>query len=267
MTGDELISLSYGRVLLAGVLIAVNAFVSIRYRLGMERTLAMASMRTVVQLTAVGYVLEWVFSLAVWYAVLPVLLSMTFMAAHAATGRSQQTYRGMVTDALVAIFLSAGLILMFAMHVIVQPDPWWAPRYIIPILGMILGNSLTGISLGLDRFTVSIHDQRDQIEMLLAHGATGPEAVQSQRAEAVRVGMIPIINSMLVVGTVSLPGMMTGQILSGTSPRLAVAYQIVIMFLLAGATALGTTVVVLLAERRIFDERTRLLWERIRRRS
>ena len=262
-----IIELTWWQVGLAASLIAINALISIRYRLGMERTLAIASVRTVVQLTAVGFLLEWVFSLEHWAAVLPLLLAMTALAAQAAVSRTKRQYPGMMWVSFGAIFGSAMAILMFAMFVVVQPDPWWTPRYIIPILGMILGNSLTGVSLGLDRFVSGLVEQKHQIEMLLSHGANRQEAVGALRAEAVRVGMIPIVNSMMIVGTVSLPGMMTGQILSGTAPRTAVAYQIVIMFLLAAATSLGTFAVVRWSEKRLFDERSRLLVERIRQRK
>lgn len=263
MSDGSIIVLGWDRIAIAGGLVAVNAIVSMAYRLSMERTLALATTRTVVQLTAVGYLLEWIFRLNAWYAVLPVLLVMTTLAAHAAVGRTSRGYPGMFGVALGGIFGAATTVLMFAMVLVIGVEPWWSPRYIIPILGMILGNSLTGVSLGLDRFVGGLADQRAEVELMLSHGATRSEAVRRLRAEAVRVGMIPIVNSMMIVGTVSLPGMMTGQILSGTAPAVAVSYQIVIMFLLASATALGTVAVVTLSERRLFDARDRPRFERI----
>ena len=119
-------------------------------------------------------------------------------------------------------------------------------------MGMILGNTLNGISVGLKTFTESLHQQRDRIESALALGATRWEAAREAVQDAIRTGLIPILNSMMVVGIVSLPGMMTGQLLSGTEPVAAVKYQIVIMFLIASATALGTVGVVLLSFRRLF---------------
>ena len=102
---------------------------------------------------------------------------------------------------------------------------------------MILGNTLNGISLGLDRLGEQLASKRDQVETLLALGATRWEAARAFIQQAVRTGMIPMINSMMIVGLVSLPGMMTGQLLGGTPPEQAVRYQIVIMFLLAAGTA------------------------------
>jgi putative ABC transport system permease protein len=258
------ITLEAWQVALAASLIVINAVISVVYRLGMGRTLVIASVRTVVQLTAVGYLLEWIFALDAWQAVLPLLLTMTALAAHAAVSRNKRRFAGMLRISFVGIFLSSASVLVFAMTAVIGVDPWWTPRYIIPILGMILGNSLTGVSLGLDRFVSGLIEQRSEIELYLSHGATRSEAVSTLRAEAIRVGMIPIINAMMVVGTVSLPGMMTGQILSGTAPSEAVAYQIVVMFLLTGATALGTFLVVRASEMALFDARNRLLVERIR---
>ncbi len=119
---------------------------------------------------------------------------------------------------------------------------------------MILGNTLNGIALGMDRLGQELDSHRDAVETLLALGATRWEAARAPIQQAVRTGMIPIINSMMVVGLVSLPGMMTGQLLSGQAPMEAVKYQIVIMFLIAAGAALGTVSVVLLGYRRLFNQ-------------
>ena len=147
-----------------------------------------------------------------------------------------------------------------ALFVLVGVRPWYSPQYAVPLLGMILGNTLTGISLGLDRLGGELAARRAQVEALLALGATRWEAARCPIQEAVRTGLIPILNSMMVVGIVSLPGMMTGQILAGASPLEAVKYQIVIMFLIASGTALGTVSVVLLSYRRLFNSSHQFLY-------
>jgi putative ABC transport system permease protein len=131
--------------------------------------------------------------------------------------------------------------------------PWYEPQYAIPILGMILGNTLTGVSLAIERMTEELTARRDRVEMALALGATRWEAARGPARQAARAGMIPTLNQMAVVGVVSLPGMMTGQVLAGQSPLQAVRYQIVIMFLIAAASALGTVGAVLLTYRRLFS--------------
>jgi len=139
-----------------------------------------------------------------------------------------------------------------ALTAIVRPEPWYLPQYAIPLLGMMLGNSLNGVSLGLERLGEELSGKRRQIDAYLALGATRWEAAAEPIRTAVRTGLVPITNSMMVVGIVSLPGMMTGQLLAGTAPVEAVKYQVMIMFLIATATGIGTVTVVLLAFRRLF---------------
>ena len=139
---------------------------------------------------------------------------------------------------------------------------WYQPQYAIPLLGIILGNTLNGISVGLKSFTDALHQYRDAIEGQLALGATRWEAAMPVMQDSIRTGMIPILNSMMIVGVVSLPGMMTGQLLSGTEPSSAVKYQIVIMFMIGSATAIGTVGVVLLCFRRLFTQQHQLRQDR-----
>ena len=123
---------------------------------------------------------------------------------------------------------------------------------------------MNGISIGLDRLTQDTTVKRAAIETRLALGQDWRQAIGDSRREAIRVGLIPIINAMAAAGIVSLPGMMTGQILAGTPPVEAVKYQILVMFLIAGGTGFGTAVAVSLAARRLFDDRQRLRLDRLR---
>ena len=161
------------------------------------------------------------------------------------------------------MFLSSMVTALFALLIIIQHDPWYHPQYAIPLLGMLLGNTMNGISLGMDRLTSAIWQQRRIIEARLALGEPSQTAIRPLRDEAIRTGMIPILNAMAAAGVISLPGMMTGQILSGTPPIEAVKYQILILFLIAGGTGLGVMAAVSISSRRFFDTRERLRTERI----
>ena len=153
----------------------------------------------------------------------------------------------------------------YAVFAVIRPaGSWYQPQYTIPLLGMILGNSLTAISLGMGRLSEELLRRRGEVETLLALGATRWEAGRDAVRTAIRTGLIPILNTMMVVGLVSLPGMMTGQILSGVDPLDAVKYQIVIMFLIAASTALGVVTSVLLGYRRLFNAWHQFRYERIR---
>lgn len=257
------LELSYGRVAIAAALVLVNAGLSLALSLGIERRLLIAAGRTVVQLLLVGLVLEWVFGLDRWIAVAAVALVMVLAAGRAAIGNVSRRYAGIWIDGLLAMGVASWAITGLALGAIVQPRPWYEPQYAIPLLGMMLGNSLNGVSLGLERFGEELAGGRGRIDGLLALGATRWEAASGAVRAAIRTGLVPITNSMMVVGIVSLPGMMTGQLLAGVAPVEAVKYQVMIMFLIATATAFGTITVVLLAYRRLFSRSHQFLRERL----
>ncbi len=246
-------TLSLADVGIASLLIVVNGALSVALSLGLGRQLALAAVRTVVQLLAIGYVLGWVFAVDRWYLVLGLMALMTVIAGFAGAARSAHTYRGQRLDSLASIWISAWLVTAVGLLAVMRIHPWYQPQYAIPILGMILGNTLTGVSLAIERMTEELTARRDRVEMALALGATRWEAARGPARQAARAGMIPTLNQMAVVGVVSLPGMMTGQVLAGQSPLQAVRYQIVIMFLIAAASALGTVAAVLFTYRRLFS--------------
>jgi putative ABC transport system permease protein len=260
---DSYIPISYGQLALASALILINIVLSFILRLGLEQRLWVASVRMVVQLLLVGYVLEWVFALRnpVW--VLLVALAMTIMAGMSAVNRTRRRFGSIYWNSFVSILAAAFLVTGLSVIGIIQVQPWYNPQYLIPLLGMVLGNALTGTSLALDRFMEDLISYRGQVESLLALGATRWEAAHPTIKEALRTGMIPTINSMMVMGIVSLPGMMTGQILAGASPTDAVRYQIVIIFAITAGTALSTMGVVLLAFQSLFSSKHQLHTERL----
>ncbi len=172
----------------------------------------------------------------------------------------------LVAAARTVVQLSLIGLVLEALIVVIGPDPWHSPQYAIPLLGMLLGNTMNGIALGLDRLTESAWRERAVIEHRLMMGQNWQVAVGEIRRNAMRSGMIPIINAMAAAGLVSLPGMMTGQILAGSPPAVAVEYQILIMFTISAGTGFGTMVAVSLGSRRLFDARERLRIDRLDRR-
>lgn len=258
--------ITIGRLALASALVAVNLGLSLALRLGVARSLLLAAARMTVQLLLVGYVLGYIFALDAPLPVVAVALVMATVASVAAVGRSPRRFAGVYWDSLLTVLTAAALVTGFGLEFVLDVTPWYEPQYVIPILGMVLGNTLNGVALALERFTENLVVHRDRVETLLALGATRWEAAHDEIGDAVRTGMIPTINSMMVIGLVSLPGMMTGQILAGASPLDAVRYQIVIMFMIAAATALGSLLIVLLAFRRLLSPAHRLRLERLRRR-
>jgi putative ABC transport system permease protein len=264
----EYISLDFWQVAIATSLILINGAISLALQLGLERRLLVASIRTLVQLLLIGLILKWVFAPGrSWHIVLLIIVVMTLIAGISAVRRTERRYKGIWFDSVISMWSSSWLVGAVALMAVVQVQHgghnWYSPQYSIPLLGMILGNTLNGISLGLDRFGDELAGRRDHVDTLLALGATRWEAARNSIQNAIRTGMIPIINSMMVVGIVNLPGMMTGQIIAGMEPTQAVMYQIAIMFLLAAGTSMGTASVVLLAYFRLFTPRHQFLPDRL----
>lgn len=254
-TSDDMqIFLTYGDIALASSLILIVLMVSWCLRLHLTKTLFMAALRTVVQLSFIGLILAWVFAREQWYEVLSILTIMTLIAGSAAKKRVKRRYKGLFIDTLLAVSVSAVLVTAIAILVILEVQPWYTPQFVIPILGLILGNSLTAISLTSNQLINAFYEQQARIEMMLSLSATPFEAVHEQIRTAIINGMTPTLNSMLVVGVVSLPGMMTGQILAGADPTQAIRYQIVTMFLICVSSTLGCTISALLTYRRFFNK-------------
>jgi len=261
------ISLSFADLAIAAALIVVAAVISLLMRLRLERQLALATVRTVVQLLMVGYVLKWVFDIEHVLLVLGVAGLMIAAAGHAAVQRVTRTFPGVLWRAFATLAFSGLITTVTVTAAIINVEPWYKPQYLIPLLGMVLGNGLTGVSLALDTLLERLTERRDEIELHLSLGATRWEAARDALADAVRRGMIPIINTMMVVGIVSLPGMMTGQILEGADPADAVRYQIMVMFMITAGTSVGCILAVLLAYRRLFTKHHQLNAALIRRRA
>ncbi|MEO6926802.1 MAG: iron export ABC transporter permease subunit FetB [Rhodanobacter sp.] len=259
----DYINLDDWQLALAAVLILLNVAISVWLRLGLARSLLIASVRMVVQLLLVGFILESVFALTTPLPVIGIGVVMAALASVAAVRRTRRRFRGIYWNSLLSTLGAAFVVTGAALAGIINVHPWFAPQYAIPLLGMVLGNLLTGVSLALDRFMQGVARESGVIESDLALGATRWEAARPLISEALRTGMIPTINSMMVMGVVSLPGMMTGQMLAGASPTAAVRYQIVIMFMIAATTALGTLAVILLAFRTLFNRQHQLCVTRL----
>lgn len=258
-TDDMQIFLTYSDIALASSLIIIAILLSWRLRLQLTKTLLMAAVRTVVQLSFIGLILAWIFAREQWYEVLVILTIMTLIAGSAAKNRVKRHYKGLFTDTLLAVSASGILVTAIAIVMILQVQPWYTPQFVIPILGLILGNSLTAISLTSNQLINAFHEQQGRIEMMLSLSARPFEAVHDPIRSAIINGMTPTLNSMLVVGIVSLPGMMTGQILAGADPTQAVRYQIVTMFLICVSSMLGCTISALLIYRRFFNKHKQLI--------
>ncbi|MGD8843771.1 MAG: iron export ABC transporter permease subunit FetB [Gammaproteobacteria bacterium] len=261
-----MITLSNPDLAIAAVLVLALALLSARLQADVSRQLLIAAARTAIQLTLIGLVLKTLFANVhlVWVTLMA--LFMLLVAGREVMARQKRRFRGWWGYALgtVSMFLSSFTVAVFALVVILGDTPWYTPQYAIPLLGMLLGNTMNGIAIAMDRLTTTAWEQREIIEARLMLGQSWDEAISAIRQQAIRSGLIPIINAMAAAGVVSLPGMMTGQILAGAPPVEAVKYQILIMFLITVGTGLGTLGAVTIGSRRLFDARQRLCLDRLR---
>ena len=258
------VELSLGQLALAAALILLATAASLALRLQLGKRLLLASVRSVAQLLLLGFVLKWIFATEGPWVVLSMMVVMALIAGFEAVRRTTYRMRGVLGASMGVMLVTCMLLTFYGVGAVIRVNPWYTPQYAIPILGMVLGNTLTGISLGLETVLGGFARDRERVELLLAHGATRREASQDTVRQAVRTGLIPILNAMVAAGVVSIPGMMTGQILAGQDPAAAAHYQIFILFSIAGGVALGTVGVVLAAAKLAFDDRGRLRAERIR---
>lgn len=259
----QYLAISNWQLASAAALIVVNLLLSVWLRLGLARSLVLASARMVVQLLLVGVVLEYVFALRHPVPVVAIGLIMAGLAGVSAVNRTGRRFPAVYLSSVLSVLAASYVVTGSALLGILNVTPWYKAQYAIPLLGMVLGNILNGVSLALDRFLEGVVRERALIESALAMGATRWEAGHGLVRASLRTGMIPTINAMMVMGVVSLPGMMTGQLLAGASPHSAVRYQIVIMFMIAAATALGALGIVLLAFRALFNTRHQLRTDRL----
>lgn len=260
-----IVQLDYIDLAVAALLLLVTAGLSIVLRLGLERSLLIAAVRMTAQLLLVALVLRLLFALASpWWTAAMAAVMLVF-AGYEVMARQERRFAGIWSYGIgtTTMTVAAVSVTVFALATQIGTDPWYDPRYAIPLLGMVLGNAMTGISLGLNTLTTAATRERAAIDGQLALGMSRYEAFRPVIRQATRSGFMPIINAMAAVGLVYLPGMMTGQILAGVDPVEAVKYQLLIMFLIAGATALGVVMSIYAGVGRLTDGRHRLRLDRL----
>lgn len=244
------------------VFILLAGLTSVYHSLDLERDLFIGTIRTFTQLFLLGYVLKFVFKLNNMYLVLLVFCFMTFFAAWTIYSRVKEKQISFFMPVLFSMMLSFFTVAFVVTAVIIDVEPWWEPRYFIPLGGMVIGNSMNAIAIALERMLGEMRTRQSEIEMRLCLGADSIEASKDIVKNAMQAGMIPSINSMMAVGMVFIPGMMTGQILGGSDPIIAIKYQIVVMVMITGATSIGTLMTILLVRKRCFNKAGQLILRR-----
>lgn len=255
------VEISLPRLLLALGLIAVAVLLSRRGKLDLEKDLLWGAARGAAQLIAIGYVLAILFNQEHPLWVVSLLTVMLTVAGATASRRVEHgpPLRKLFPRALLAI-AAGGLVALVPVFVAIVPlRPWYEARYLVPISGMMLSNAMNVVALVFERLFAAAKSEEGQIEALLALGATPRQAIHQQERAALRAALTPTINGLLTVGLVALPGMMTGQIVSGTAPEQAVRYQLVILYQLVAVAAVSGLCAAYFARRLLFSARAQLV--------
>lgn len=253
-----LIDLNWLDLALAAALVLVAIALSQWQRLGLTRGFIVGAIRAVVQLVAVGYILAFLFTTRRWYLVILALLVMLVVATKTATDRQRTAKTSIFGITGLAMLAGTGVTLAYVDVIVLRLHPWYDPQYVIPLFGMIVSNAMNGAALAAERLTSEMELRRGEVEAYLALGASPSRAAAEPVRRALVAALIPAVNGLMIVGVVALPGMMTGQILAGSSPTLAVRYQILVAFMLAGAVGITATAMVLWYRRRFFTETEQL---------
>lgn len=225
-----------------------------------EKMLVISSVRMTLQLVLVGYLLVYIIKNPNPIVTIAILVIMELFSIYTIF----RTYKNKLSSSLkkvIAFSMSIGTLLCISyfLFIVIRISPWYEPQYFIPITGMLIGNSMTGISLGIKSLTEGISLKKSAVEEALILGAEPKDATKTVINTAFDSAILPTINSMIGMGIVFLPGMMTGQILSGVSPTTAIAYQIAIMLGILGAVSLTVIVMLTLGVKTYFNEQNQLV--------
>jgi putative ABC transport system permease protein len=248
------ISITLGEVAASLALIAVAISVSFWQRAELEQDIAVAVLRSFLQLTAVGYVIQAIFDTDSLWLVVALLAGMVGFGTWTAYGRAKGVPGATVPIAIalaVAAAVTLGLVLALGVFQA-------TPRYLVPVGGMVIGNSMTAVAVALNRLADEMHDGRRQVEAMLALGATSKQAARGIVTRSLRSGMIPLIDSTKTTGIVFFPGTMVGMLVAGAEPVDAVRLQLVLLWVLLGAVALAGLIAVSMGYRGFFTDAQQL---------
>ncbi|GAA0294727.1 putative ABC transport system permease protein [Gracilibacillus halotolerans] len=246
--------------LISAYLFIVILLIIVRLRkIPREKEIVISTFRMTIQLVLVGYVLTYIFENEQWYYSVIILIIMETFAIYNIFKRSKHPLNRELKK-IIAVSMVAGTLFAFLYFdfVVVQFSPWYDPRYFIPIAGMLIGNSMTGITLGVSSLMEGFSSRKKEVEAALMLGATPNKASQKLVNHAFDSAILPTINNMVGMGIVFLPGMMTGVILSGASPLSAIKYQIAIMLGITGSVALSVILFLYFGYKTFFNKSAQL---------
>lgn len=247
------VDIGYVELFAAAALMCVAGLVSWKLELGQTKRIVVSSIRAFVQLLAAGFVLTYLFQYQTWWIVLLALCAMVIAATQIATSRVKSSVRGLQPAVFVALFVSSIAVGLVVVEGVIHADPWYNARQLIPIAGMIIGNAMSATAVAIDRLFSDLDSRSNEMLMLVSLGASPKEAALPSIKTAIGAGMTPVLATMSAAGIVTIPGMMSGQILAGADPLAAAKYQIIVMLMLSAANTIAIVLACFLTYRKRFS--------------
>lgn len=239
-------------LLIALVMAAVAAGISEAMRMGIGKTLLWSACRALLQLCAMGFIMEFVIKSNNPWLVLLLVMFMLIAAVQITLSRAKGVPKGLAGPVFLSLVITMLIMISLVTELIIRPQPWYVPQLVVPLTGMLLGNTVSALAVGLSRFFESIKERRDEVDTLLALGATAWEAARPSIVSSIRLGLLPTTASLASSGIVTVPGMMAGQIIAGGNPIDAAKYQFLILAAIAALTLLADSLIMVMAYRKCF---------------
>lgn len=255
--------LGWTGLILAGLPVLACVAALAWLRLGQVGPLAVATVRMIVQLALLGVVLRWVFAHETPGVIALVGLVMLLVSSHTIGLRLGRSAWQVRVEAMLALTFAVVTVLALLLRFTLRLEPWHQTRVVIPILGMILGNSVNAVALAVERLESGLRAGRDLVERRLSLGASARQAAHPERLAAVQAGLTPIISGMMIAGIVAIPGMSTGQILAGMEVGTALRYQMMIYLAITATVVLSTLLLLEIRFRRYFTRDHQLRRDRL----
>ncbi len=241
-------------LLIALAMVAVAAGISGIMRMNTGKTLLWSSCRALLQLCAMGFIMAFVIKSNNPWLVLALIAVMLVAAVQITLSRATGVPKGMAGPVLLSLVVTMLIMVSLVTELIIRPQPWYAPQLVVPLTGMLLGNTVSTLAVGLSRFFESMRERRDEVDTLLALGATPWEAARPSIVSSIRLGLLPTTASLASAGIVTVPGMMAGQVIAGGNPIEAAKYQFLILAVIAALTLLADSLIMLMVYRKCFTK-------------
>ena len=241
-------------LLVALAMVAVAAGISEAMRISIGRTLLWSACRALLQLCAMGFVVGYVIRRNDPWLVFALITAMLLAAVQITLSRARGIPKGLAGPVLLSLAITMLLMISLVTELVVRPHPWYAPQLVVPLTGMLLGNTVSALAVGLTRFYESMDERRDEIDTMLALGATAWEASRPSIVSSIRLGLLPTTATLASCGIVTIPGMMAGQVIAGGDPLQAAKYQFVVFAAISALTLVADGLIMTMVFRTCFTD-------------